>query len=104
MKGNELTDDYTCCKSLNLHITYGVYFSIARVGPRMCIGYRFAMEEAKLVLIRIYRQLTFELVKEKLPSSGQLELQMGVVLKPKDGMWVIPKNRPQYSDKSPLTF
>lgn len=65
-----------------------------RLGPRMCIGHRFAMEEAKLALIRIYRRLTFKLVEEKLPPSGELEIQVGIVLKPKDGLWVVPQLRP----------
>jgi cytochrome P450 len=59
----------------------------------MCIGHRFAMEEAKLALIRVYRRLTFKLVEEKLPPGGELAIQVGIVLKPKNGMWVVPHIR-----------
>lgn len=63
-----------------------------RLGPRMCLGHRFAMEEAKLALIRIYKRLTFTVVNEKvLRPDGQLDLQVGIVLKPRNGMWVVPQ-------------
>lgn len=64
------------------------------VGPRMCIGQRFAMEEAKLALIRLYQRLTFTVVKEKvLLPTGEFDLQAGNALKPRKGLWVVPKVR-----------
>ncbi|GAQ88956.1 cytochrome p450 [Klebsormidium nitens] len=62
------------------------------LGPRMCIGHRFAMEEAKLALIRLYKRLTFTVINEKiLRPDGKLDLQVGIVLKPRNGMWVVPQ-------------
>ncbi|GAQ88955.1 Cytochrome P450 [Klebsormidium nitens] len=62
------------------------------LGPRMCLGHRFAMEEAKLALIRLYKTLTFSVVNEKiLRPDGKLDLQVGIVLKPRNGMWVVPQ-------------
>jgi cytochrome P450 len=60
----------------------------------MCIGQRFAMEEAKLALIRIYQRLTFTVIKEKvLLPNGEVDVQVGNALKPRNGMWVVPKVR-----------
>jgi len=67
------------------HIPFGA-------GPRMCIGYRFALEEAKLALIRIYRRFSF-----RVHSSMLLPLSctMGVTLAPRTD--VLLTVHPRYS-------
>eukprot|EP00850_Spirogloea_muscicola_P005820 SM000027S09601 [mRNA] locus=s27:235603:239159:- [translate_table: standard] len=65
-------------------------------GPRMCIGYKFAMEEARLTLIRLYQRFTFRLVPD---APGQedgkpLATEAGIVLKPKHGVFVTLVPRP----------
>jgi hypothetical protein len=39
-------------------------------GARLCIGWRFALQEARLVLIKLYQNFTFEL------APGQVPLQV----------------------------
>ena len=60
----------------------------AGAGPRMCIGYKFAVEEAVLTLARLYRQYTFRLV-----SEAPLELRLGITLSPKWGVPVYVQER-----------
>ena len=60
----------------------------------MCIGYKFAMEEAQFALISLYRNFRFELDKTKMPPLGkELEIEAGIVLKPKHGIWVKVESR-----------
>ena len=55
----------------------------------MCIGHKFAMEEAQLTLISLYRNFRFALDDTKMtPLGKELEIAAGVVLKPKHGIWV----------------
>ena len=47
----------------------------------MCIGYKFAMQEAILVLARLYRDFSFSLV-----SAEPLALRLGMTIAPKHGL------------------
>ena len=55
-------------------------------GPRTCIGWRFAVQEAKIALVRLYQHYTFELA----PGQVPLQLQQNLTLAPKGGLWVTP--------------
>jgi cytochrome P450 len=50
-------------------------------GPRICIGNRFAMMEAKLVLAGLFQRFRFEPV-----SEAAVALQPSVTLRPRDGV------------------
>ena len=50
-------------------------------GPRMCIGYHFAMMEMQLLLVQLIRNFDFELVAEQ-----RVEPQPLIALKPKYGI------------------
>jgi cytochrome P450 len=50
-------------------------------GPRVCIGNRFAMMEAKLVLATLARRFRFEVTNET-----QVHLFPSVTLRPRDGL------------------
>ena len=53
-------------------------------GPRKCVAFRFALEEAKIAIIRMYQQFTFSL------SPGQIPLKVrnGITMSPKNGLHV----------------
>ncbi|GAX81208.1 hypothetical protein CEUSTIGMA_g8640.t1 [Chlamydomonas eustigma] len=59
------------------------------VGGRMCIGYKFALQEAKVALIRMYSALTFALE----PGQVPLQISYGITAGPKHGVWVRPLPR-----------
>eukprot|EP00798_Chlamydomonas_sp_ICE-L_P029083 gene29083-32294_t len=52
------------------------------VGSRYCIGWRFAVQEAKMALVRMYRQYTFELD----PGQERLQVKYGMTQSPKNGV------------------
>lgn len=62
-------------------------------GPRMCLGYKFALQEASLALIQLYSSYSF-----KMPASfgglmgkeaiAALPIDSGVIVKPRDGLHV----------------
>ena len=54
----------------------------------MCIGYKLAMQEAVIVLARIYRDFSFRLV-----SPAPLALRFGLTLQPKHGVPVYVERR-----------
>ncbi|KAK9833473.1 hypothetical protein WJX81_008147 [Elliptochloris bilobata] len=58
-------------------------------GARACIGRRFAAEEGRIVLLRLYQQFTFEL----LPGQVPLELWSPFSIKPRHGLFVRPRVR-----------
>lgn len=55
-------------------------------GPRRCPAYRFALEEAKIALIRTYQKFGFKLS----PGQVPLKLQHTITLAPKGGLHVTP--------------
>lgn len=59
-------------------------------GARKCIGYRFALQEMQLTLIRLYSEFTF-----KLDPSMPLPLQLepGITMTPWGGISVLPERR-----------
>ncbi|GBF96779.1 cytochrome P450 [Raphidocelis subcapitata] len=58
-------------------------------GARMCVGWRFAMQEAVLALVRLFQAYTFELS----PGQVPLKLRQGLTLSPAEGVWVTPVAR-----------
>lgn len=44
--------------------------------------------QAIIALVQLYRRLTFRLDGERHPLGGELELQSGITLAPKHGVWV----------------
>ena len=58
-----------------------------------CIGYRLAMEEAVMALVRLFQRFTFELDAERHPAPHTLKLQSAVTLSPIGGIWLKPKPR-----------
>ncbi|MEW5303741.1 MAG: hypothetical protein WDW36_006401 [Sanguina aurantia] len=60
------------------------------LGSRMCVGVRFAKQEAKLALVRLYQQFTFTL------DPGQVPLAVinGITMSPRDGVFVKAAVRP----------
>lgn len=58
-------------------------------GPRMCVGNKFALEEARIVLIAMFRNFEFSLDETRMPTAHrELEIEAGIVLKPKKGVWL----------------
>ncbi|KAF5836109.1 cytochrome P450 [Dunaliella salina] len=73
-------------EGLNInHVPFGY-------GSRMCIGYRFALAEAKLALARLYHDFNFRL----LPGQAPMQVSVGITQAPKYGvnMAVTPRQRP----------
>ena len=54
-------------------------------GPRLCVGYRFAMLEMKLTLVNVLRKFTIERCTRTEP---ELELKVAHTMTPKNGVWV----------------
>ena len=53
-------------------------------GPRKCVAHRFAVEEAKIILVRLYQKFVFKLAGGQVP----LKLRHAITLSPKDGLHV----------------
>jgi cytochrome P450 len=64
------------------------------VGPRRCIGWRFALEEAVICLVQLYRRARFQLDPRKHPAGWPLEVSSsGATISVKGGAWVVPLPR-----------
>ncbi|KAL3136633.1 hypothetical protein ABBQ38_005874 [Trebouxia sp. C0009 RCD-2024] len=62
------------------------------VGPRHCIGYKLALEEAAIALARIYQRFTFTLAPTCLEP---LQLVQAITISPKGGLPVRVTTRPK---------
>ena len=55
----------------------------------MCIANKFARGETRLALIKLFRKFHFELDESRMPKeSKDLEVQTGIVLRAKHGVWL----------------
>lgn len=64
------------------------------VGPRKCIGWRFALEEAVIALAQLYRLVTFRLDPEKHPEGQPLDVASGgATISVRGGAWALPLPR-----------
>ncbi|KAL4428351.1 hypothetical protein ABPG75_002440 [Micractinium tetrahymenae] len=68
----------------------GAYFPFG-LGPRKCVGYRFALEEGVLCLARLLRR--FELRLDPQRHSGPLDLRTSVTMVPLGGIWLRVSSR-----------
>jgi len=57
----------------------------------MCVGYRFALQEARLTLAQLYRSFTFELEAGQQP----LRVKTGITMSPEEGVFVKVKRNPE---------
>ncbi|PSC76937.1 cytochrome P450 [Micractinium conductrix] len=69
-------------------VTPGAYLPFGD-GPRKCIGWRFALQEAALSLAALYQQYTFRLTPGQVPLKTKMVLTMG----PVDGVHVTVHRR-----------
>ena len=53
------------------------------IGPRMCVAYNFALIEAKLALITLYKRFSFTLAPDY-----EFKVKMGATVSPVDGVKV----------------
>ena len=58
------------------------------VGPRKCIGWRFAMEEALLTLVMLHQKFYFTLDAAHHPPGSQLQYLSAITLMPRGGIWL----------------
>ncbi|GLC67191.1 hypothetical protein PLESTF_000527500 [Pleodorina starrii] len=79
-----------CSRVPNAHAPFGY-------GVRMCIGWKFAVQEAKIALARLYQRLRFELE----PGLSPMVAAAALTLAPKDGLWVRPVLRHPLPPASP---
>jgi hypothetical protein len=54
-------------------------------GPRLCIGYKFALNEAKTVLVSLWQRYDFELDTARTPDPPLL--RPGITLGFREGLW-----------------
>ena len=59
----------------------------------MCVGFKFALKEARMVLISLYKSLAFSLDDKMHPPGTTLELDDDIILDPRHGIWVKAKSR-----------
>jgi hypothetical protein len=61
-------------------------------GPRLCIGYKFALNEAKTVLVSLWQRYDFELDTARTPDPPLL--RPGITLGYREGLWckVLPRD------------
>ncbi|XP_047052774.1 cytochrome P450 711A1-like [Lolium rigidum] len=55
------------------------------LGPRACVGQRFALQEVKLAMVHLYRRYVF---RRSPRMESPPELQFGIVLSFKHGVWL----------------
>ena len=72
------TKDQKECRDPMVWIPFGM-------GPRNCIGMRFALMEAKTAIVRILQKYT---IKQCPQTQVPLQLQEGTTITPKDGIMV----------------
>ncbi|BDA42788.1 Cytochrome P450 3A24 [Coccomyxa sp. Obi] len=58
-------------------------------GTRSCVGQRFALQEAKITLARLFQRFTFKLSPGQ-EDEARLHLQSFFTLGPKEGIFVVP--------------
>ncbi|KAL4420261.1 hypothetical protein ABPG77_003440 [Micractinium sp. CCAP 211/92] len=68
----------------------GAYFPFG-LGPRKCVGYRFAQEEGVLCLARLLRRFDLQLDPER--HTGPLDLHTSVTIVPQGGIWLRVSSR-----------
>jgi hypothetical protein len=61
-------------------------------GPRLCIGYKLAMQEAVQTVVRLFQRFDFE-VDETMNGGGPPRLRPGITLGYRDGMWCRVRER-----------
>jgi hypothetical protein len=61
-------------------------------GPRLCIGYKFALNEAKTVLVSLWQRYDFALDPQR--TAEPPLLRPGITLGYRDGLWckVLPRS------------
>ncbi|KAL0052923.1 hypothetical protein WJX82_009946 [Trebouxia sp. C0006] len=64
------------------------------VGPRKCIGHKFAMEEGVLTLVRLLQHFSFSLDAAK-HGGKRLQHNSLITYSPRDGIWLDIEPRPQ---------
>jgi carlactone C-19 oxidase len=69
------------CRNLNAYLPFGA-------GPRMCVGSRFALQEARTAVALLHRRFAFELSEAMHPPGQPLKLVSGLTLAPVGGVWV----------------
>lgn len=58
------------------------------VGPRICIGERFALMQMKTAIVNVLRSFAVELSKKMPPGDLKLD-ETTILLHPKDGVHVV---------------
>ncbi|GIL91677.1 hypothetical protein Vretifemale_19273 [Volvox reticuliferus] len=71
-----------CGRNPQAHAPFGF-------GIRMCIGWKFSMQEAKVAMALMYQRMRFELE----PGQVPLKTAAALTLAPQEGVWVRPLPR-----------
>ena len=57
------------------------------LGPRACVGQKFALEEMKLATIEMLRRFRFEPMPGQ-KSSSEMPIRTGITMQPIEGIWI----------------